>query len=201
MPRIMLRMLCIALLSFSVACVSTLPYLEAYHPVGRRVLGQPRQVHLTVTPSQTRFVFDRRITMDDIVRYVHNGLSMELRNAGIEVVDSPSDEATEVQVDVEQVDMGYKLFYWWYIVGYSSSETLATVQLNVTVELPGTGERFLRRFVGYESTHAGKFWVYFIPVPFQVMLPEPEVMLLAAQAVFSQVAQGIAEIYVADGGR
>ncbi len=129
-----------------------------------------------------------------------NGLALELRNAGLEVVDSPRDGVTEVEVEVEQVDMGYKLFYWWYLVGYSLSETVATVQLNVTVDLPGSGRRYQRRFAGYKSTNSGKFWVYLIPIPFKVMLSEPDVMLKAAQSVFSQVAKGVAEIHLADGG-
>jgi len=192
---------CLSLLGLVAACGSSLLHLKAYHPVGRRILQQPRQVHLTIVSSQERFVFDGGVTMEEAIQYVGSGLSMELRNAGLEVVDTPSDLATEMRVEVEQVDMGYKLYYWWYIVGYSMSETLATVQLNVTVEIPGTGRRYLRRFAGYETTNSGKFWVYFIPIPFTVMRSEPDVMLRAAQAVFSKVAKGVAEIHVAGGGR
>ncbi len=201
MPRNMRNMLFMSLLGLSLACGSSLEHLKAYHPVGPRLLQQPRQVHLTVTTAQKEFVFDGRVSIEDAMQYVSNGLAMELRNSGMEVVESARDGATEVQVNVEQVDMGYKLFYWWYGVGYSMSETVATVQLNVTVEVPGSGRRYLRRFAGYESTNSGKFWVYFIPIPFKVMTAEPDVMLRAAQSVFSQVAQGVAEIHLADGGR
>lgn len=201
MARVMRTIYVMFLLVQLLACGSSLQHLKAYHPVGPRLLKQPRQVHLTVATTQREFVFDGRITIEDVVEYVTNGLAMELRNAGLEVVDSAREGATEVQVDVEQVDMGYKLFYWWYLVGYSMSETLATVQLSVNVEVPGSGRRYQRRFSGYESTDSGKFWIYFVPIPFQVMVSEPELMLRAAQGVFSQVAQGVVEVQLAEGGR
>ena len=199
--RVVMRiLLCLILLSLAGACGSSLQHLKSYHPVGPRILSQPQQVHLTVVSSQEEFIFDGGVTIEDAIQYVTSGLAMELRNAGLEVVDSPRDGATELQVDVEQVDMGYKLDSWWYIVGYSMSETVAAVQLNVTVELSGSGRRYLRRFAGYKSTNSGKFWVYFIPIPFKVMLSEPDLMLKAAQSAFSQVAKGVAEIHMADEG-
>ena len=199
--RVVMRILLyLLLLTSASACGSSLQHLKSYHPVGPRLLSQPQQVHLTVVTAQKEFVFDGGVTIADAIQYVTRGLAMELRNAGLEVVDSPGDGATEVQVDVEQVDMGYKLDSWWYIVGYSKSETVAAVQLNVTVELPGSGRRHLRRFAGYKSTRSEKFWVYFIPIPFRVMLSEPDVMLKAAQSAFSQVARGVAEIHMADEG-
>ncbi len=200
MRDVMRIFLCLILMAPVGACGSSLQHFKSYHPVGPLVLTQPKQVHLTVVSSQDDFVFDERVSIEEALEYVTNGLALELRNAGLEVVDSPRDGVTEVEVEVEQVDMGYKLFYWWYLVGYSLSETVATVQLNVTVDLPGSGRRYQRRFAGYKSTNSGKFWVYLIPIPFKVMLSEPDVMLKAAQSVFSQVAKGVAEIHLADGG-
>jgi hypothetical protein len=191
----------LAFLGVLASCSASLPYLQTYHPVGPRVLTQPGRVQLSVTASQQEFEFDSAIAMTDIVGYVTDGLTRELKNSGMEVVNSPEAEVTQVTVEIEQMDMGYELYYWWYGVGYSSSTTLATVQLNVAVEVPGSGRRYLRRFAHYETTDAVKLWVYVIPIPFKTMTPEPQLMLRAAQQVLSQVAKGVAEIYLSEGGR
>ncbi len=182
-------------------CAVGLSEFRPYHAVGARQLTERTPIRLVVHCQQAAFEFDPEISQQELVNYVRAGVGEELREAGFQVVGDEDPGVPAAEVTIHQVDMGYELFFWWYGVGYSASELVATVQLRVAVLDPRTGRRYDRHFAGYQTTHARKFWVYFIPIPFSVAAAEKQLMLRVSQQVFSEVAQAVAGLFApAQGG-
>ncbi len=192
--RYYLTLLLTVVLLAQAGCTAGIDRLEPYHPITLRLSGENLPVVLRVTSDQTVFEFDPRIDMNDVVRYVRNGLAAELTVAGYVLTTAPEDRGVTIDVAISQVDLGYDLFFWWLGYGYSSSETTATVKLKVHLTDESTGRRYRRNFVGYQTTCARKIWLYFIPIPIQIMDDEGEMLHTVSQRVFSDLVRSVDEL-------
>lgn len=182
------------------SCSVGLSRFGNYRTVTPRIAAEEVPLALHVTAEQRSFAFDSRISMNDVTTYVRGSIAAEMTAAGYSLVDEPVENGAVVEVVIKQIDMGYELFWWWMGWGYTASETVATVQLRVSVTDLATGMRHSRSFAGYKTTYAKKGWVYFIPIPIVLMDDESRMMLRVSQEVFGDVARGVDQVLRQRGG-
>lgn len=142
-----------------------------------------------------------------IREYIAGGLQQELSRAGFGRADKRGGPRTLlVDVYVNQFDLGYEKRWWTTAVagfGYSRVTTIALADVTVEITLPGSGERYRRRFVSRADDHSRLLWIGLflpiIPVPVSGFYDEEAQIHEVATDCFRRVVGSVDELVKAYG--